>query len=573
MKTNLRKAILGAALVGSPMFMHAQETIVTADAGDGTFTHATVPILGGEATLAFKAWESQVGNMYTKGTDYKGDPVTGDQGAFTYIVPFKLPAMPNGLTVESVSMTTVVKSIGAWIPKDAKLGLYAINDVKEGSGITAEKQASYNYHSTWGADASATAIQEDFIVRTTVAGAAENDINKLFETSGVANQALKTFISEAYANGHAGKFVFFRVNNDGAAGNIGDYQAFNIYGFDNATDDVAYPIQDKALLPKLIITFGGADETAPTFEKVTADKHVPKKVVLTFNEALDKVAAETVANYTFDPAVGVVSATLNEDLKSITLITEDVIEGNFYNINISGVSDLAGNNADGKKGYLANGYSDDIIASSFQNDQWGNNPAANAFDADAATLWSADGIGEWLEKTYEEMQTIKTVSVAYPKADDRTYTFSIQVSEDGVAYTEVEAVEMLSQTEEKIFDITDVDARYVRFVGAGNSTNAWNKFSEVVIESDLALSSNKYVVSSLDVSPNPSVNGSFMISATDLGKDATVTVLSITGKVVYSAKVNTTSNVIAVDANLNAGIYIVQLVDGEKVKVQKLIVK
>lgn len=120
-------------------------------------------------------------------------------------------------------------------------------------------------------------------------------------------------------------------------------------------------------------------------------------------------------------------------------------------------------------------------ASTFQDDQWGTNPPADAFDGNLSTKWAAEG-SEWIQKNYCQALTIESVEIAFPFGNQRSYYFTIAVSLDGREFTPLLSGSSSGATTDlETFDFSDTTAKYVRISGTGNSVNNWNNYSEIVI--------------------------------------------------------------------------------------------
>ena len=62
------------------------------------------------------------------------------------------------------------------------------------------------------------------------------------------------------------------------------------------------------------------------------------------------------------------------------------------------------------------------------------------------------------------------------------YELEIEVSEDGVNYTKVfEGKSSGNTVGYEEFSFEACNAKYVRVIGSGSSTNAWNSWNELVI--------------------------------------------------------------------------------------------
>ena len=111
------------------------------------------------------------------------------------------------------------------------------------------------------------------------------------------------------------------------------------------------------------------------------------------------------------------------------------------------------------------------------------NVGPNMLDGDLTTRWAGQGIGEWAVFDIGSVKPIDAIAIAYEWGDERIYSFSVEVSEDGNYYTEVYNGENSGTTEEmELMKLSSrVNARYVRFVGGGNTKNTWNGVREFAI--------------------------------------------------------------------------------------------
>ncbi|UUZ92053.1 discoidin domain-containing protein [Paenibacillus sp. P25] len=115
----------------------------------------------------------------------------------------------------------------------------------------------------------------------------------------------------------------------------------------------------------------------------------------------------------------------------------------------------------------------------------GNIPA-NTVDGDLNTRWSASGDGQWIKFDLGANKKVSYIKIAFFNGNTRTSTFDIQTSTDNTNFTTVQAnVTSTLSDALQTFNFTDVDpVRYVRIVGHGNSSNAWNSYTEVEIYGD-----------------------------------------------------------------------------------------
>jgi chitinase len=110
----------------------------------------------------------------------------------------------------------------------------------------------------------------------------------------------------------------------------------------------------------------------------------------------------------------------------------------------------------------------------------GNLPG-NTVDNSLATRWSANGDGQWIKYDLGTTRTLGYVKIAVYSGNARQARFDLQVSTDNAAWTNVITAGLSSgtTTQEQMFDFTDRSARYVRYLGHGNTVNAWNSLYEV----------------------------------------------------------------------------------------------
>ena len=121
---------------------------------------------------------------------------------------------------------------------------------------------------------------------------------------------------------------------------------------------------------------------------------------------------------------------------------------------------------------------DDITASTDD-----GNIAANTIDKDLNTRWSAEGDGNWIQYDLAQFYWISFVKIAFYKGDQRVAYFDLQVSDDGESWTTVlsDAASSGTTSELQTFNFENITAKYVRYVGHGNSENDWNSLLEFEI--------------------------------------------------------------------------------------------
>ncbi len=108
------------------------------------------------------------------------------------------------------------------------------------------------------------------------------------------------------------------------------------------------------------------------------------------------------------------------------------------------------------------------------------NVASNAIDGNSGTRWSSKGSGKTLTLDLGQMASVKEVSVMWYRGNTREAFFDIQTSLNSSNWTTVLAGGRSFRTSNmETYDVADSEARYVRLVGNGNSSSAWNSVLEI----------------------------------------------------------------------------------------------
>lgn len=109
----------------------------------------------------------------------------------------------------------------------------------------------------------------------------------------------------------------------------------------------------------------------------------------------------------------------------------------------------------------------------------GNVPE-NVADGDFNTRWSASGDGQWISFELEEPKEITALGIAFYSGSKRSTAFDIEISQDGVNWETILSATSSGFTEDlEKYKTKPFTSKYVRFVGHGNSLNAWNSVSEI----------------------------------------------------------------------------------------------
>jgi beta-glucanase (GH16 family) len=138
----------------------------------------------------------------------------------------------------------------------------------------------------------------------------------------------------------------------------------------------------------------------------------------------------------------------------------------------------------------------------------GNLPG-NVVDNNLSTRWSANGDGQWLQLDLGTARTIGYVRIAFYNGNVRSSRFDLQVSNGGGVWSNVltGALSSGTSTQEQTFDFTDVSARWVRYLGHGNTTNLWNSLTEVSVFALSGVSPTAAPTPTLTPTPTPTPSG------------------------------------------------------------------
>jgi hypothetical protein len=110
------------------------------------------------------------------------------------------------------------------------------------------------------------------------------------------------------------------------------------------------------------------------------------------------------------------------------------------------------------------------------------NAPENTLDGDLGTRWSSLGIGQWIRYDLGSAMSVEEVRVAFFIGDQRTASFEIEVSLNDSTWSSVFTGDSNGTTLQlQPFSFAATQARYVRYMGYGNSNDGWNSLTEVEI--------------------------------------------------------------------------------------------
>ena len=109
------------------------------------------------------------------------------------------------------------------------------------------------------------------------------------------------------------------------------------------------------------------------------------------------------------------------------------------------------------------------------------NPPSATIDGDKSTKWAADG-DVWIKYDLGEITDVGYAAISFAGGNTRKNTFELEVSEDGQKWTRTFSGQSSGTTQDfEGYTLGNQKARFVRFVGHGNTSNAWNSILEFKI--------------------------------------------------------------------------------------------
>lgn len=105
----------------------------------------------------------------------------------------------------------------------------------------------------------------------------------------------------------------------------------------------------------------------------------------------------------------------------------------------------------------------------------------NTLDGRLSTKWAAHGDGVWIQYNLSAATDLTSMAIAWARGDNRTAYFDILVSIDGETWTPAaEGMESSGVSDGlESYLLTPAEARHIRIVGHGTSSNDWTMISEV----------------------------------------------------------------------------------------------
>jgi len=206
-----------------------------------------------------------------------------------------------------------------------------------------------------------------------------------------------------------------------------------------------------------------------------------RQLAVSFNLPIDEQSL-VVSNFEITPEVSITSVELGDESNTIVL-TMNSLENGRYQLKISeSIMSQDGHSLEGviSKDFY---YSSVKVVEYSGYEPGTSNIPENTLDFDLGTRWSSNGSGEYIVFDLGQLRLVQSVSIAFFRGDARNTYFDLSTSDDGVTFTEVYTGQSSGDgLDLETFDFDNVNARFVKYTGYGNSQSTWNSITEVSIE-------------------------------------------------------------------------------------------
>jgi uncharacterized repeat protein (TIGR02059 family) len=202
-----------------------------------------------------------------------------------------------------------------------------------------------------------------------------------------------------------------------------------------------------------------------------------------------------------------------------------------------------------------------VDASSF----YSTNYPHNVIDGNIGTMWSANGIDQWLIIELKELFSIQHVKLAFQPGQKKESYFDILGSDDKEIWepilTKSASCDFTGDLQAFAFPPSKAgkEFKYVKLLGQGNSTDTWNFISELKVYGYRHPNPSFYENMAVKLYPNPArklIN--IRIDEPTLSPDF-IRIINLLGKVVSQNNLDPEIREFQIPLNLQNGIYIVQL--------------
>lgn len=213
-------------------------------------------------------------------------------------------------------------------------------------------------------------------------------------------------------------------------------------------------------------------------------------IIVRFNQKPDATEAADASHYAIN---GQPIAAQNIDVAddgTVTITLDEPLDYGRYTVSVTGIHSAEGGEMQADQQRLVirtvplDGRQANVTLAAIGSQS--GNPYTNANDNNLSTRWSQEGTGQWIRFDLKDVKSVWAVDVAFYNGDQRVFYFKVQTSTDNRTWTDATGNLVSSgrtiQMERYRFE--PVEARYVRLLCNGNSTNKWNSPTEIRVRFD-----------------------------------------------------------------------------------------
>lgn len=541
MKTKLLKSILSITLFAMTFAFQAQTTIYNVNpTGDGIISDAAL-VTTNPQTVGTPWDGTTVLKLGASDADFGGEVTNA-------VIPFQLPVRPMGKLVVAANLKVNLAYLRHWIDVDVDLYGLPYN--------ASNTLSSGDFYDQGYADPSGTvtAIQSGYIVRdvASLGGTeplgTEITLDRLVDSDSGGDAALVAYINAQYdAGAVAGDYVFLRLSINTTTGTT--LAGAHFYGISDET---------TAEAPELTLEIEDADVGGTTADYTvtapTEDGYMVDAAITTANpnpflwNAMKLGSSDMDGNGNITSAIIPFALPARPSGEAVDFANLNVyvsfgrqwLNSNVDLYGLSFVADASTGREIFAADHFAGAYPDVTVGvTAIEDDYFTKNVALGNLDTP-----------RW-EETTNEANLIAYLEAQYDAGAVAGDWVFLRLSIDNTTMT---------------------GSQYFNIEGGDSATPAALEIGftgpQIVLDVD------SFDKQSLGLYPNPLTDGRLRVSLDGFSNNARLDIYSITGQLVHSEKIEASSrNSFETQLNLNAGLYIVKLQDGERGGTQKLIVQ
>lgn len=316
-----------------------------------------------------------------------------------------------------------------------------------------------------------------------------------------------------------------------------------------------------------LVKLANGDMPKPPVRFITSINYsAPNKIIIESTHTLDENSANDKSNYQFSEAIEINNISLSDDLKTITLSFDQIPFGKQL-ITINGVMTNNDDTADETFTFIKSNV-EKVYASGYQENS--ENYPENTLDYNIDTRWSMEGDNEWLLLKLIDTLLVTSADIAFFKGDERTTYFDISVSLDSISFNTTYSFSSVDTTLNPVnYDFEDQKAKYVKIIAKGNSSNLWNSYTYVHINTrnDNTVSIIPNLETNIIIYPNPVQE---QIKIVNCEPGSSLSIFDSIGKMLISKTIE--SRTLKIDiSDYKSGSYLMQIYTPKEIKTFKLI--